>query len=221
MSACSISLCPWKYNLASSSLCLFKTFSQRSHPNSEPCFLSFHFTTHYPGCEEQTVFRVEWERETRRGTLRDREREKMGKSRNKWKKTKTEGMNEWLKESENSYSLKQTASWAFNEWWEERWAGDNQTRMSLFQPGTRERKTLQIYVSQEVPQICGSHSPSPQLNCMLWLLINSQYNFLCAHLNVCLYVFTNICKPVWPYGMCLSDSFCRREKNFQKDNKLN
>lgn len=93
---------------------------------------------------------LEWsgrERETRRGTLRDREREKMGINRNKWKKTKTEGMNEWLKESENSYSLKRTASWAFNEWREESWAGDNQTRMSLFQPETRERKTPQIYIS--------------------------------------------------------------------------
>lgn len=175
MSACSISLWPWKYNLASSSLCLFKTFSQRSHPNSEPCFLSFRFTTHYPGCEEQTVFRVEREGERLREGHWETERgRKWAKTGINEKKTKTEGMNEWLKESENSYSLKRTASWAFNEWREESWAGDNQTRMSLFQPGTRERKTPQIYISQEVPQICGSHSPSPQLNCMLWLLINSQ-----------------------------------------------
>lgn len=59
MSACSISLCPWKYNLALSSLRLFKAFSQHSPPNSEPCFLSFSFTTHYGGHVEETVFREE------------------------------------------------------------------------------------------------------------------------------------------------------------------
>lgn len=73
MSACSISLCPWKYNLASSSHCLFKTFSQRSHPNSEPCFLSFRFTTHYPSRVEETVFREEWERDLERDSERWRE----------------------------------------------------------------------------------------------------------------------------------------------------
>lgn len=54
-------------------LSLFKTFSQRSHPNSEPCFLSFRFTTHYPSRVEETVFREEWERDLERDSERWRE----------------------------------------------------------------------------------------------------------------------------------------------------
>lgn len=61
-SACSISLCLWKYYLASSSRRLFKPFSQRSPPNSEPCFLSFSSATHYLGHVEKTLFREESKR---------------------------------------------------------------------------------------------------------------------------------------------------------------
>lgn len=93
MSACSISLCPWKYNLASSSLRLFKTFSQRSHPNSEPCFLSFSFATHYPGHVEETVFREEKERDLERDREREREGEKMSRKR---EQNQGEGQREWM-----------------------------------------------------------------------------------------------------------------------------
>lgn len=58
MSVCSISLCPWKYYLASGSFHLFETFSQLSCPNSKSRFLSFLLPAHYP----QTPFRKEQER---------------------------------------------------------------------------------------------------------------------------------------------------------------
>lgn len=65
----------------------------------------------------------------------------------------------------------------------------------------RER-TQQIYVLQEVSQICGVADRLPRVNCMLWLLINSQFKFLCAHLSICLFVLSiharvSICLTVW------------------------
>ncbi len=103
MSACSISLCPWKYNLASSSLRLFKTFSQHSHPNSEPCFLSFSFTAHYPGHVEETVLRERGEGESlREGQQETRERKRMGKSESKpdrKKKRQREWISDWKREN--------------------------------------------------------------------------------------------------------------------------
>lgn len=133
MSACSISLCPWKYNLASSSLRLFKTFSQRPHLNSEQCFLSFSFSTHYPGHVEETVFREERERDSERGTEGDREREKMSKSERTPESKKTQGVTE--RDSECRFSLNlTTASCAYNEWRGERREGGTQTRLSLLCP---------------------------------------------------------------------------------------
>lgn len=96
MSACSISLCPWKYNLALSSLRLFKAFSQHSPPNSEPCFLSFSFTTHYGGHVEETVFREE--RGSRgEGGGRGWVQEKWEETEKK-KKEKIFKMNAWMNE---------------------------------------------------------------------------------------------------------------------------
>lgn len=70
-----------------------------SCPNSEPCFLSFRFDTHYLSRVEEAVFREEWERETWRGTVGDggwaqRKKNKINKSRYKPGKTKTAAMND-------------------------------------------------------------------------------------------------------------------------------
>lgn len=108
MSASSISLCAWKYNLASSSLRLFKTFRLRSPPNSELCFLSFGFTTHYPGHVEETVFREQRERETLRDSksARERVREEMGEQvKTRARQRESERVAERERERENADCL--------------------------------------------------------------------------------------------------------------------
>lgn len=195
MSACSISLCPWKYNLASSSLRLFKTFSQRSHPNSEPCFLSFSFTTHYPGHVEETVFREERERERRGGGRRGRESER-ARGR-KWVKARAKPerkrQREWMSEREREcrFSLNlTTASCASNEWRGARREGDTQTRPSLLCLCEREREHNRFMSYRKSPRFVVSQNRLPRVNCMLRLLINSQFKFLCAHLSACLHVLS-------------------------------
>lgn len=69
--------------MASSSLRLFKTFSQRSPPNSEPCFLSFSSTTHYPGHVEETMFREKREGDLEKDSKKWREREREKRAKNK------------------------------------------------------------------------------------------------------------------------------------------
>lgn len=88
MSACSISLCPWKYNLASSSLHLFETFSQLSCPNSESRFLSFSLPAHYP----ETAFRKE------------QEGEEMGRTA-AWTQKDKDRCSEWMRRREDSALL--------------------------------------------------------------------------------------------------------------------
>lgn len=86
------------------------------------------------------------------------------------------------RERECSFSLNLTASCAFNEWRGERMEGDKTRQDCLCCSPAREgERAQQIYVSQEVPQICGvTLPPAPRLSCVLWLLINSQFKFPCV-----------------------------------------
>lgn len=161
-SVCSISLRPWQDNLASSSLHLFKTFSQLPRPHGEPRFLSFPPPpTHYP--------------RRRRHLGRNGKEVRGGKKNQAWTGKDKDRWSEWAWRRERGWrsALNPTSSCAFNERWGESRDG-RQTRKTAFVAAfqmrrnsdrfTSRRKSFQIQKSfQEVLSVASppQHPPTP------------------------------------------------------------
>lgn len=189
MSSCSISLCPWKYNLASSSLHLFETFSRLSCPNSEPRFLSFSLPTHYP----ETAFRKEQEGEEMSRTAA-------------WTEKDKDRCSEWTGRREDSARLWTWPLLVVLMNGEERAGMGDKPDQSVFVAASQMRRNSDTFTSRRksLRTVGSIQTPPPHHHHQtFWLIINSPGLRMCAIMFVFVQGYTCICflrRSMWPHA---------------------